>query len=294
MLASSGVGLIVLSLLGASPAGGGPVAAPRAGVDVDVPSPPRPAALPSAPPPAANGEEPPPPPSPAAPPREPGTGGDAEPAPTTPGSPPAVPRAGGGASSDSGPRAGRHRIAISPRFAYRLGDAGDTVKPAAGYGIAGTFDFTYARPDEVMDLAVGVDFSSDRFAIGEQGMTAQAGVPATFASTRVISDNNFVVTHTVAFRVDPVRPFFALGAGVGVGYFDSVATEYRPGYERDTHLLGRASMGLDILVTEVWGVTVRGDYTFVRRAAPFVTEGGQSLPLFGDLLDVNLGGVYRF
>ncbi len=230
--------------------------------------------------------------APAAPPAEERLdgGGDAEPAPPVPG----APRAGGGASSDSGAAMGRHRVAVSARFAYRLGDAGRAVTPAAGYGIVGTYDFAYARPDDVIELAVGVDFSSDRFATGEQGVGTQAGVPASFSSTRVISENNFVLTHTVAFRVAPVRPFFALGVGVGVGYFDSVAPAYRPGYERDTHFLGRASLGLDLQVTEVWGITVRGDYTFVRGATAFMTDGGLALPLFGDVLDVNLGAAYRF
>ncbi|HEY4395778.1 MAG TPA: hypothetical protein VGP64_17035 [Polyangia bacterium] len=238
---------------------------------------------------------PPPPPEPGdgaavaplAPPAEPPSGGgDAEPAPLAP-----------NAHPDEGmdSRNGRHRIAISPRFAYRLGDAGHGISPAAGYGIAGTFDFSYARPDELLELTIGVDFSSDRFATGEQGTTTtQNGAATTYASTRVISENDFLLTHTVGFRLGPVRPFFVLGLGLGVGYFDSVAPAYLPGKETDTHLLGRGSVGLDVAVSADWGLTVRADYTAVRDAASFTTQAGQTFTLFGDLLDIDLGAAYRF
>jgi hypothetical protein len=225
-------------------------------------------------------------------PAPPSSGGDAEPAPISPaeGAP-----ARAGADSDSLARGGRHRIAIAPRFAYRLGAAGRSIPPAAGYGVVGTFDFTYARPNDILELTLGVDFSSDRFATTEQGATTQAGgEPATYASTRVISENSFILAQTFACRVGAVRPFVTLGVGAGFGYFDSVAVAYRPGHERDTQLLGRASVGLDILVSEIWGLTVRGDYTAARYTAPFVTETGQSLPLFGDVLDINVGALYRF
>jgi hypothetical protein len=285
-----GLGVLLLMAWSASPRGAALAGAAAPSVGAPSVALPLQATAGEAPPSSAAASEP------AAPPATPqaeeraDSGGDAEPAPSLPG----APRSGGGASSDSGDVTGRHRVAISARFAYRLGDAGRAVTPAAGYGIAGTYDFAYARPDDVIELAVGVDFSSDRFATGEQGVSTQVGVAATFSSTRVISENNFVLTHTVAFRVAPVRPFFALGAGVGVGYFDSVATAYRPGYERDTHFLGRASLGLDLRVTEVWSITLRGDYTFVRGASAFMTEGGLALPLFGDVLDINLGAAYRF
>ena len=218
------------------------------------------------------------------------SGGDAEPAPPSASDPPLS----GGFAADSPNRQARHRIAVSPRFAYRLGAAGSTISPAAGYGVGGTFEWTYARPAAEIELALGVDFSSDRFATGERGITTQSGTPAPYDSTRVIIESAFVLTHTVAFPVGPVRPFLTLGAGLGFGDLESVAQAYQPGSLRDAQLLGRVSVGFDVVVSRIWFATLRADYTTVRRVDPLVTTGGLTLPVFGDLIDINLGLAYRF
>lgn len=210
----------------------------------------------------------------------PPAGGDAEPAPI------AVP--------DGAPTGPRHRIAFAPRFAYRLGDAGKAITPSAGYGVGGTFDWTYVRPAPEIELTIGVDFGSDRFGTSEQGVSLQAGTATPYASTRLILESTFVLTHTVAFHAGPIRPFLALGAGVGFGDLTSVAPAYKPGTLQDRQLLGRVSVGLDIVVTSIWFATLRADYTAVRRADPLVLETGGELPVFGDLLDINLGLAYRF
>ena len=72
--------------------------------------------------------------------------------------------------SDALAHGARHQLAFGARFAYRLGDAGKAISPAAGYGVVGSYYFTYARLGDAVDLSLGVDFSSDRFATGEQGM----------------------------------------------------------------------------------------------------------------------------
>jgi len=239
-------------------------------------------------PPPAPDSDPTPPPV-ASPPPETQGGGDAEPAPLSPGSEAPRSRSGAPVISDTLPRSGRHRVAFGLRFAYRLGDAGQAISPPAGYGIAGSYGFTYARVAEVLDLSAGVDFSSDRFAAGEQGVTATGP----YDSTRVLSENDFILAQTFALAAGPVRPFVVLGVGLGLGSFESVAPQYR-GQETDTHFLGRGALGLDIVVAPAWSVCLRGNYTAVRRAAPYVTNAGQTLPLFGDLLDIDVQAVYRF
>jgi len=231
----------------------------------------------------------------------PSGGGDAEPAPGEPAPrPPGAP-----VVADTLPHGGRHRLAVGARFAYRLGDAGQAISPAAGYGIVGSYDFTYARVGNRLELAAGVDFSSDRFATGEQGTTTDDTGPGnipmtvTYSSTRVLSENNFIVAQTFALDAGSIRPFVMLGAGLGIGSFESVDPRYKPadkasGGETDTHLIGRAALGFDIPVGPAWSVRVRGDYTAVRRAAPFTTTAGVSVPLFGDLLDIDVAAGYRF
>lgn len=225
-------------------------------------------------------------------------GGDAEPAPGEPAAAP-PPRAGAPISSDTLAHAGRHQLAFGARFAYRLGDAGSAIPPAAGYGVAGSYAFTYARVADAVDLALGLDFSSDRFATGEQGMGSGGVTLGPYSSTRVLSENEFVLAQTFALSAGPVRPFASLGLGVGIGSFETVAPQFwspnsMKGSETDTHLLGRAALGIDVLLGSGWALRLRGNYTAVRRAAPYPTAAGPTLPLFGDLLDIDVQAVYRF
>jgi hypothetical protein len=203
--------------------------------------------------------------------------GDAEPAP--------------GGFPDGPPLKTRHRIAVAPRFAYRLGDAGRTISPAAGYGVGGTFEWTYAHPARQVELALGLDFASDRFATAEKGITFFA---TSYGSTRLILESTFVLTHTIAFPAGPVRPFLTVGGGVGFGDLESVAPMYKPGSLHDRQLLGRVAVGIDVVVTRIWFATLRVDYTAVRRTDRLVLDAGGELVVFGDLLDINLGLAYRF
>ena len=224
-------------------------------------------------------------------------GGDAEPA-------PAAAPASAPSPHPHEPKTGpRHRIAVTPRFAYRLGDAGRTVTPASGFGLAGTYEFRYARVGLAVDTALGIDFAFDRFATGERGTCSGefsgrqeclGRAASTFASTRVISETSFILVHTVAARLGASRPYLTLGAGLGVGFFDSVQPDLSPGNATDAHVLGRATIGIDVTLGRVWSATLRADYTAVRAVSPFATSAGRTLPLFGDLFDVGVGVVYSF
>jgi hypothetical protein len=226
-----------------------------------------------------------------------GSGGDAEAAPAIP-----PPPEFAGPASAVVRRRRHHRIAVMPRFAYRLGDAGRAVTPAPGFGIGGTIEISYLRWGVGADAgesfafaaALGLDFSHDRFATSELGAVTNDGMTETFGATRVISETSFVLVHTIAAEMGRVRPYFTLGAGIGLGYFDSAAPDLRPGTAKGAHLLGRASIGVDVKITGVLGLGLRADYTAVRRTSPLETDDGRRLLLFGDLLDMGAGIVYRF
>ena len=190
-------------------------------------------------------------------------------------------------------RAPRRRVALMPRFAYRLGEAGRAVTPAPGYGLAGTIEIAYLRSPVGIEGLLGIDFSYDRFAAGEVGVVND-GMVRMFGYTRVISETSFILVHTAAVAVGPVRPYFTIGGGLGLGYFDSAAMELRPGSARDAHFLGRASLGMDVTLGRTWSVAIRGDYTAVRGISPFVTSDGRPLALFGDLFGLGAGVAYRF
>lgn len=215
--------------------------------------------------------------------------GDAEPAPV----PPAP-----GEDEAAVARRQRHRVAVMPRFSYRLGDAGQAVSPAPGFGVGGTFERVYLRlaPSRSLraEATLGVDFAHDRFATGEQGTVVVGTMPRTFGATRVISETSFILIHTVALRAGRVRPYVTVGGGLGVGYFNSVAMEFDPGSARDAHLLGRATAGVDVAVKRAVQVSLRVDYTAVRGVTRFVTSDGRSLPVFGDLFAIAMGIAYHF
>jgi len=181
-----------------------------------------------------------------------------------------------------------------PHFAYRLGEAGRAISPPHGYGLAGTLEVQYLKPWRGLEVALGIDFGFDRFATAEQGAVRIGGEEQFFAATRVISETTFVLLHTVAVRAGAIRPYVSVGGGVGLGYFESSDVSLRPGTASDTHLLGRVSAGVDLAVTPFWAVTIRADYTAVRRSSPFITETGRSLPLFGDVFALGPGISYRF
>jgi len=181
-----------------------------------------------------------------------------------------------------------------PRFSYRLGSPGLAVTPSAGFGIAGTFETTYLRLAEGLEAALGVDFSHDRFSRSEEGSVSVDNMTETFRSPRVTSETSFVLIHTASVQVSRLRAYLTLGAGVGLGYFDSAAQELRPGTARDTHALGRVSLGFDLKVSVDWQACLRADYTALRGVSSFVTEAGERLALFGDLFGLGVGLAYRF
>jgi len=273
-----------------------PLSAPRAGTtdakglkEATSKAPPLPALTPI-PPREPSSRSPAPPPSPVAelPPAE---HGDAEPAPPEP-PPPGLP-------PDFAPRNARHRVAVSARFAYRLGAAAEQAGGHAGFGFGGTYEYTYATAASRLQLALGTDFSLDRFGSSEKGTLTEGGVVTTYDATRVILQNAFLLVHTAAADLGPVRPFVTVGAGLGVGNLQTVSPSFTTmtGSSTSFHdlqFLARASAGVDVVVTRVWRASLRVDYTAVRLADEIPTVSGTTLPAFVDLLDVNLGLIYRF
>ncbi|MES1157779.1 MAG: hypothetical protein ABUL67_01645, partial [Haliangium ochraceum] len=116
----------------------------------------------------------------------------------------------------------------------------------------------------------------------------------TQGATRIISETTFVAIPTAALRLGRVRPYVGAGGGVGFGYFESVADEFRPGTLQGTDPLARAIAGIDVRLAEGWTITLRADYTWVVSPAPLNTDAGAVLPVFGDLFDAGAGIVYGF
>ena len=137
-------------------------------------------------------------------------------------------------------------------------------------------------------------FSYDRFSTGERGVVTVDGTEQSFASTRVLSETSFLLTQAVVLSGGPLRPFLLLGAGLGLGYFDSAARELAPGSASGAHFLARAAVGADLRLRAALNLSVTAGFVTVRGDRPLVTSDGRRLPLFGDLLDLGVGVAYRF
>jgi hypothetical protein len=204
--------------------------------------------------------------------------------------PPAPPPADPGAGA--APADPRFRLSVLPRLARRLGEAARAVSPAWGFGIGGGFDWRYLAAGEPMALAVGVDFAYFRFATDEVvTIDLGGGMERTVASTRVLSETTFLATHSVTLALGRTRPFLTVGAGLGLGYFDSIVAELRPSSSSEAHLLGRVTAGVDVFPRRTVGLTLLAGYTVVSA---FGSYDDRSPKVFGDLLDLGAGLVYRF
>jgi hypothetical protein len=208
--------------------------------------------------------------------------------------PPPVPDPGAPGSAAAAPSRSRFDLAIVPRFAVRLGQPADAVSPALGFALAGTFEVRYAAVAPLLELGLALEFSHHRFATGETGVVIRNGVEEAFGSTRTVLETSFLVAQVLAARLGRVRPHLLVGAGIGLGHFDSAAREFAPGTANDTQLIARAAVGVDVALVGAMSLTVRSSYTAVRATRRLETETGASLPLFGDLFDVGVGVVYSF
>ena len=189
----------------------------------------------------------------------------------------------------------RHRLAVSVRFALRLGDAADAISPRAGFALGGAYEWRYLRW-RALELGLGLDFAHYRFSTSEQGSVIDdtTGMVEPFGATRVISETTFVALQTLGARFGRARPYLGAGAGVGFGYFDSVAAELAPGTLQGADPLVRATAGLDVRLTATWTITLRADYTHVVGPDELHTDAGAVLPVFGDLFDAGAGLVFGF
>jgi hypothetical protein len=215
----------------------------------------------------------------------------AEPAPAPASAPPPLlpPSAAALATPDNA-------LSVHARFAYRLGNEGSRLGPAAGFSLGGSFERRYlVAPDGRFELGAAVDFFYDRFSRGVTGSSMVApGQEQPFAAQRTLSQTSFALLQTAGLRAGPVRPFVAVGVGLTLAYFNTPEADLRPGTANATQPLGRAVAGVDIAVSHAASLTVRADYTHLWTRPTFVTTAGQSYDLFGDLFDMGLGMLVRF
>lgn len=197
-------------------------------------------------------------------------------------------------------------LGVFGRLGFKVGDEA-RLGPAAGFSVGVSFARRYAHvgaapgpgpgpePWSGMDLAVGLDLFHDQFTSSVQGsVETNPGVEATYEGRRLLTQTSFAATHTFSLPLSRMRLWAAAGAGLTIAHFSSPEPDLRPGDRSAVQPLVRGAVGFDVIIKSEMGIAVRGDYTHLLTRPSFTTDTGQTLSLFGDLLDIGVGLFYRF
>jgi hypothetical protein len=185
-------------------------------------------------------------------------------------------------------------VGVYAGWGHRLGSEAETVGPANGISVGGSYQRRYLTLLGNLELGAGLDFFYDKYVTDVTGSTAVAsGQEQTFASQRVISQASFALTQSVAWRQGRVRPFAQVGVGFAISYFSTPELTFRPGTFDAVQPLGRGTLGLDVGVTHDIAVSLRAGYTLVFTH-PAYALGSTSYSFLGNSLDVDLGVVLPF
>ncbi len=192
------------------------------------------------------------------------------------------------------PPAPDNAVGVYAGWGHRLGREAETVGPANGISVGGSYQRRYLTLLGNLELGAGLDFFYDKYVTDVTGsMTVAPGQEQTFPSQRVISQASFALTQTVAWRQGRVRPFAQAGVGFAVSYFSTPELTFRPGTFDAVQPLGRGTVGLEVGITQAIAISARAGYTLVFTH-PAYTPGATSYSFLGDSLDVDLGVVLPF
>jgi hypothetical protein len=216
----------------------------------------------------------------------------AEPAPAEPGS--SASATTSVAIAPAPPSTPDNAVGVYGGWGHRLGSEAETVGPANGISVGGSYQRRYLTLLDRLELGAGLDFFYDKYQADVTGSAMVApGQEQTFSAERIISQASFALTQTVAWRQGRVRPFAQLGVGFAVSYFSTPEIAFRPGSFDAVQPLGRGSVGLDVGVTHDVGISVRAGYTLVFTH-PAYMPGTTSYSFLGNSLDVDLGVFLPF
>jgi hypothetical protein len=176
----------------------------------------------------------------------------------------------------------------------RLGGEAQTVGPANGISVGGSYQRRYLTLGAGFELGAAFEFFYDKWQEGVTGSTMVApGAEQTFASERVISQTSFALMQTGAWRRGRARAFLGVGLGFTIAYFSTPELLFRPGSFDATQPTLRGVAGLDIIITHDTAIALRAGYTLVFTH-PTYTPSTTTYSFLGDFLDLGGGVVFQF
>ncbi len=113
------------------------------------------------------------------------------------------------------PPAPDNAVGVYAGWGHRLGTRPETIGPANGISVGGTYQRRYLTLLGNLELGAGLDFFYDKYVTDVTGsMTVAPGQEQHFPSQRVISQTSFALTQTVAWRAGARPPVRAGGRRV--------------------------------------------------------------------------------
>ena len=224
------------------------------------------------------------------------------PEPTAPGSlarpagaPPAPSPAGPGTPTGAVETPPANTVSVLGGLTARLGSAASRLGPKVGFSVGGAFQHRYALLPSEIELGVAAEFFFDRFSTAAIGTsTVPSGGEQTYISSRTITETSFAALQTFGVHAGPASVWFGAGGGLAVGFLSSPEVELRPGNASAYQPFARGAAGADVAINNQVSLGFRAGYTFMLTSPTFTTSAGDSIQLFGDLLDIHGGLFYRF
>ncbi len=220
----------------------------------------------------------------------------AEPAPVAEPPPPAgraaaaTPPLGTTAPGPPAPAPFDNAFEVTVNFARRLGSEGQSIGPANGVSVGGEYQRRYLATADGLELSAGLNFFYDRFSTDLTGQTMlDPGL-----AQRVVSQTNFALMQTVAWRRGRLRPFVEVGGGATIAFFSSPEVALRPGSYDAAQPIARGAAGLSVVVYHGVAATLQGMYTHAFTRPVFTASDGTTYSFLGDLLDLGLGATMQF
>lgn len=211
----------------------------------------------------------------------------AEPAPPPPGAPVVV-------TPTPPPTTPDNTVGVYAGWGRRLGSEAQSVGPANGISVGGSYQRRYLTLGYGFELGVGIDFFYDKWQEGVTGSTMIAvGEEQTFPGDRVISQTSFALLQTAAWRHGRARAFLGAGLGGTIAYFSTPELVFRPGSFDAAQPMFRGAAGLDVVLTHDTAIALRAGYTLVFTH-PTYTPSTTTYSFLGDFLDLGGGVVFQF
>lgn len=192
-----------------------------------------------------------------------------------------------------------NRLAVTVGYGARLGDEAARLGPRNGFAVSAGHEHRFVPLPRGFDFGAGVEFDYHKFATTVTGtVMPTSGQTQTYSGDRLLSYATILGTASLSWRWSPIRPYFQVGAGVSIAYFNTPEMALSPGNLTTDQPVARVAGGMDIAITPEIAVTMRLAYTHPFTHPTLTTDASSGAPatysFLGDLFDAGAGVALGF